>query len=75
LNSGITKVEEDGDSYLFYGSSGSAYRCYKEAYTLRMNNAHVWTQLQELHGDKVSLMPEDTDWVNMDWIITNEQTA
>jgi hypothetical protein len=34
-----------------------------------MNNAYVWTALQEKHGDKVEMMPEDTDWLNMDWII------
>jgi hypothetical protein len=34
-----------------------------------MNNAHIWTQLQGMHDDKVEMMPEDTDWMNMDWII------
>ena len=70
MNSGITKVEEDEECYYFYGASGSRYRCYKESYTLRMNNAHIWTQLQGMHGDKVEMMPEDTDWMNMDWIIS-----
>jgi hypothetical protein len=69
LNSGITKVEEDDGNYYFSGSSGSTYCCGKDAYALRMNNAHIWAQLQELHGDKVELMPEDIDWMNMDWII------
>ena len=69
LNSGITKVEEDNDSYTFYGSSGSAYSCTKGAYGLRMNNAYIWDQLQELHGDKVQMMDEDTDWLSTDWII------
>lgn len=69
LNSGITKVEEDDGTYYFSGSSGSTYHCSKGAYALRMNNAGVWDRMQELHGDKVELMPEDTDWMNMDWII------
>jgi hypothetical protein len=69
MNSGITKVTEDNSSYHFFGSSGSTYHCGKESYGLRMNNAYVWNQLQELHGDKVELMSEDTDWMNMDWII------
>ena len=30
-NSGITKVETDGDDYLFYGYSGSVYRCSKHS--------------------------------------------
>jgi hypothetical protein len=34
-----------------------------------MNNAGIWDQLQQIHGDKVEMMPEDTDWMNMDWII------
>ena len=69
LNSGITKVEEDEHYFYFYGSSGSCYQCRKTSYCLRMNNAYIWSQLQELHGDKVELMPEDTDWMSMDWII------
>jgi hypothetical protein len=68
MNSGITSVEEDKECYYFYGSSGSRYRCYKESYTLRMNNAHIWTQLQGMHNDKVEMMSEDTDWMNMDWM-------
>ena len=75
MNSGITKVEEDEECYYFYGSSGSRYRCYKESYTLRMNNAHIWTQLQGMHDDKVEMMPEDTDWMNMDWIISYHEVS
>ena len=36
MNSGITRVEDDGDCYNFYGSSGSCYSCYKESYCIRM---------------------------------------
>lgn len=69
MNSGITGVEESDDYYYFSGSSGSTYRCGKGSYILRMNTAGIWARLQELHGDKVEMMPEDTDWMNMDWII------
>ena len=69
MNSGITEVNETADYYYFKGSSGSEYRCGKSCYMLRMNNAGTWAQLQELHGDKVELMPEDTDWMNIDWRI------
>ena len=69
VNSGITEVNETDNYYYFKGSSGSEYRCSKESYTLRMNNAHIWERLQTLHGDKVEMIPEDTDWMNMDWII------
>ena len=32
LNSGIDRIEEDGDDWLFYGYSGSCYRCRKKTY-------------------------------------------
>jgi hypothetical protein len=69
MNSGITRVEDDGDCYNFYGSSGSCYSCHKESYCIRMNNAHIWDELQELHNTKVLLMAEETDWLAIDWII------
>jgi hypothetical protein len=69
MNSGITHVEEDDHYFRFYGTSGSCYECRKQAYGLRMNNAYVWTTLEEKHSDKVQLMPEDTDWLATDWII------
>lgn len=69
MNSGITKVEETDDHFLFYGSSGSCYKCHHASYCLRMNNAHIWNQLKDLHGDKVELMDENTDWHSVDWII------
>lgn len=62
VNSGITKVEETETAYLFYGSTGSCYNCRKSSYGLRMNNAHIWAQLQEIYGDKVEMMDEDTNW-------------
>lgn len=67
MNSGITRVEEDDTYYLFHGSTGSVYRCHKEAYGLRRNNAYIWAQLQEKYGDKVSMLYEDTNWLTMDW--------
>lgn len=69
MNSGIVSVEQFEDLFMFKGSTGSVYNCSRTGYGLRMNNAHIWAQLQELHVDKVELMPEDTDWLNMDWII------
>lgn len=69
LNSGIVRVEEVEGRWHFYGASGSCYSCGKQSYGLRMNNAYIWDKLQDRHGDKVEMMPEDTDWLNMDWII------
>jgi hypothetical protein len=69
MNSGITRVEVDEQYFYFYGSSGSCYRCHKEAYGIRMNNAEIWNLLKQKYEDKVELMPEDTDWLSRDWII------
>lgn len=70
LNSGITSVKNNGNSYSFYGTSGSCYICDKESYTLRMNNSYIWETMKKKYGDKVKMMPEDTDWMSMDWIIS-----
>ena len=72
LNSGITGVTLAGDYYHFPGSSGSNYVCHKDAYGLRMNNSHIWSQLKDLHGNMVELMPEDSNWFDVDWIIDKE---
>ena len=69
MNSGIVRVEQTEFLYMFYGSSGSVYECVKNSYCLRMNNAYIWNELQERYGDKVEMMPEDTDWFAVDWII------
>ena len=72
MNSGITSVaapSENDPHWLFKGASGSLYNCHKDLYGLRFNNAYVWTQLQGMHGDKVSLMDENTNWLEVDWLI------
>lgn len=69
INSGITKMVETEHSYKFYGSSGSCYSCHKQSYGLKMNNSYIWDQLKKIHGDKVEIMPEETDWKKIDWII------
>ena len=67
LNSGIAKVEKNKEYWLFYGSSGSCYKCHEDSYGLRMNNAYIWNELKSLHGDKVELMDESTDWLSVNW--------
>ena len=64
INSGVTQVKEEGDYYEFYGESGSLYRCHKEGYGLRMNNASIYNKLkkEEQFGGQIQMMPEDTDW-------------
>ena len=66
MNSGITEVKQDGDYYEFYGYSGSCYRCHKNTYRLTMATSGVYNQLKEKFGDAVELMPEDTDWMDVE---------
>lgn len=47
MNSGIAKVEEEENYFLFIGESGSIYKCYKDSQTLRMNISGVLNQLLE----------------------------
>ena len=68
MNSGITRVEQPGDGWnLFYGASGSCYECHEKRYGLRMNNSGIYSKLKEQFGDSVELMPDDTDWNEVQW--------
>ena len=65
LNSGIVRVDEEANNWLFYGSSGSCYTCPKGEYGLRMNIAGIFKQLQDI-GDVV-FMDKDTDWTSINY--------
>ena len=69
MNSGITRVEDHETYYSFYGYSGSVYKVWKDRYGLRMNNAGVYNQLKENEAfeGQITLMPEDTDWMSVQW--------
>lgn len=67
LNSGITKVEEDGDYYLFYGYSGSVYRCHKNGYGsnnygYNVINSFAEGLTREGFGDKIEVL-DDCNWI------------
>lgn len=59
----ITAVTEDDVAYYFTAINGSKYCCNKESYHSRIINDSSWEQLQYIYGDKVELMPEDTNWI------------
>jgi hypothetical protein len=67
LNSGIVRAEEDGDYILFHGSSGSVYQCHKESYRLSMATAGIYDEIINTKDADVEMMPEDTDWVELDY--------
>lgn len=60
LNSGIVKVEEQPLGYIFYGASGSAYYCYKEAEGTPMGsyNTSVLGQLMNQLNNKDGITAE-----------------
>ena len=69
LNSGIASVEEDEESVMFIGQSGSKYRCAKGKYGGGpMYTSNMLTAIIE-HASKVNvtvtIMPPDTDWINL----------
>lgn len=71
LNSGVTKVEEDGDFYLFSGYSGSVYRCHKQSYGMGGYTSSVYMsfqkQVEEAEGVTMELMPEETNFSEIDY--------
>lgn len=70
MNSGIIRAESFDDEYHFHGSSGSVYICHKKCYGANMYGQGVIQQYIDHHGSLVvQMLPEDTDWVNFDWII------
>jgi hypothetical protein len=56
MNSGITKVEKEGDYYQFSGWSGSVYKCHKDSEQLRMNMGGTWGLMKERFPDIVELV-------------------
>lgn len=69
MNSGIDSVDELKNVYMFKGSSGSVYTCGKKSYAVRMNIAGVLDSLLKKYPDNIELMPEDTDWKAVDWVV------
>lgn len=67
MNSGITKATIGSKHVVFEGASGSQYRCHRDRYRLTMANSGVYNQLKEQFGDAVELMPQDTEWMDVEW--------
>ena len=71
LNSGVTKIEEDGDLYCFHGSSGSVYVCHKKTYGMSAYTmgilASFENQVDEIEGVTLELLPEDTNFLELNY--------
>ena len=71
LNSGVTKIEEDGELYLFHGSSGSIYQCHKKTYGMSAYTMGVLANFQEQAKDMdnvtFELMPKETKFMELNY--------
>lgn len=73
LNSGCTKIEEDGQLYRFYGSSGSVYQVHKSTYGMGSYTHGVFSSFQKQIEDAndpsitMELMPEDTNFMELNY--------
>lgn len=61
MNSGVTRVEETERAYLFYGSSGSCYKCVKGSYGTSAYTAGILHDILSRTNDevKITLIEED----------------
>ena len=71
LNSGVTKIQEDGQCYLFSGYSGSVYRCHKNTYGMSAYTMGILASFQKdaegLEGVSIELMPEETNFMEINY--------
>ena len=71
LNSGITKVEDDGDYLLFSGYSGSVYRCHKKGYGLNGITIGIANDLRDridkVLGGVFEVLPEETNFTELNY--------
>lgn len=70
VNSGIVRVEQEGDFLKFFGHSGSCYECapaehaYGTNYYTQGVLDNMINKATEL-GHQMEVMPSDTDWMNL----------
>lgn len=69
LNSGCTRIEEDGDWYIFHGYSGSAYRCNKHAYGMSSYTSGIYSRFEKQIADSenasMEIMPQETNFMEI----------
>ena len=68
MNSGITKVNLVDDFYEFSGSSGSLYRCHKNAYgTSGYGHGVLMNMIENAKELTIELIPEETDFPTLEY--------
>lgn len=61
LNSGISRVKHEDDFYLFYGFSGSCYKCHKKGYGFATGYGRGVLE-NILEKTEAKLMEDVEDW-------------
>ena len=71
LNSGVTKIEEDGQLYRFHGSSGSVYQCHKATYGMSAYTMGVLAsfqkQVDETEDVTLELLTDTTNFMELQY--------
>ena len=70
LNSGITRVYEEGHCFMFDGSSGSTYACHKATYGASSYGQGILNNLIdkiEKAGGSCVILPEETNWLEINY--------
>ena len=70
LNSGITRAYEDGNCFMFDGSSGSTYCCHKSNYGSNAYGAGVLQNMirnASMNGVTIEILPEETNWLEINY--------
>jgi hypothetical protein len=71
LNSGVTKISEDVDSYYFEGYSGSVYKCNKLAYGTTEHGENVLKDFVvsslEAFDCVIEVLPEETNFMELNY--------
>ena len=70
LNSGITRAYEEGQCFMFDGSSGSTYICHKADYGMNMYGGGVLMNMREnaeKNGITIEILPEETNWMEINY--------
>jgi hypothetical protein len=67
LNSGVESVREEGNFYIFEGTSGSTYSCHKEAYGASSFGMSVVLNYEKKSQGTMTIIHEQPDIMSIDW--------
>lgn len=74
LNSGVESVKEKGNFYVFEGTSGSIYKCHKEAYGISVYGMSAASNIVNKSGGTMTILHEQPNIMSIDWSCKNFST-